>query len=64
MLKNNEPKFDLTPLSRIDLAVAPCKGLVPFLVLFTIRHNLLALVYELRREAVQEFTHTIQRKVQ
>lgn len=57
-----EPKFDLRPLDSLDDLLAPCEGVVPYAVLFTIKQNLLVLIYEQRCEAVRDFHVRIRKR--
>jgi len=53
------PTWNQESLGAIDSILKPCESLVPFPVLFTIRWNLLALVYDKRAEAVRAFNQRI-----
>jgi hypothetical protein len=57
----HEPLWSMEPLGQIDKMLEPCKALVPFVVLFTVRWNLLYLVYELRKQAVRDFSMRVRK---
>ena len=56
-----EPKMDLRPLGALNAILKPCEVSVPYPVLFTIKQNLLVLIYEQRVDAVREFHVRIRR---